>query len=174
MKKYKSGFVSIIGRPNVGKSTLLNALLDEKVSIVSKVPQTTRYAIRGILQKPNAQIVFVDTPGMHLYKDRLAAELNTVAAATLSGIELILYVVDCSRVPAREEDAIMKRLIETNLPLVMVLNKIDKSKRYLSDQNGPAGQSALYPAPLNRAQYVSAIFSLSRYARGHKHYSCFF
>lgn len=130
---FKSGFVTIIGRPNVGKSTLLNALIKNKVSIVSKIPQTTRHQIRGILNLENAQIVFVDSPGMHMFKESLAQHLNTVAKKAMSDIELILYVVDVSRAPGREEEKIMKVLLQQRTKIIMVLNKIDRGKKYLND-----------------------------------------
>lgn len=130
--KFKSGFVSILGRPNVGKSTLLNAFLGKKVSIVSTVPQTTRYQVRGILHLDNAQIVFVDTPGIHSFRKVLASHLNTVAKKCVEGIELILYVVDVSRSVGREEKSIMRFIINSKKKLIMALNKIDISKEFLS------------------------------------------
>jgi GTP-binding protein Era len=133
MSKFKCGFVSILGRPNVGKSTLLNNLLGQKVSIISKVPQTTRYIIRAILNKKDVQIVFVDTPGIHIFKDTLSSQLNTLSLGALEGVEVILYVVDCTRPPHREEEKIMNTLVRQKIPLVMALNKIDKSKKYAGD-----------------------------------------
>ena len=129
MPKIKCGFVSIIGRPNVGKSTLLNKLLNQKVSIISKVPQTTRYIIRAILTQKKFQIVFVDTPGIHLFKDNLSLELNSLSLSALEGVEAILYVVDCTREPQREEEKIMNNLVRQKVPIIMALNKIDKSKK---------------------------------------------
>lgn len=131
MENFKSGFVSIVGRPNVGKSTLLNALLGSKVSIVSSVPQTTRYKIRGILNRENAQIIFVDTPGMHLMNEELVRKLNTVAKSSFSDVELILYVVDVSRRVGREELSIMQSLLNSRNKIIMVLNKIDLGTKYL-------------------------------------------
>ena len=135
MKGFKCGFVSIVGRPNAGKSTLLNSLLKEKVSIISTMPQTTRYTIRGILNLSKAQIVFVDTPGIHLFNDTLAAELNALALSALEGVEAVLYVVDCTRVPAKEEEKIMQALLRQSqkAPVIMALNKIDKSKKHAGD-----------------------------------------
>ena len=133
MPDLKSGFVAIVGRPNAGKSTLLNAFLKQKISIVSRVPQTTRHTIRGILNLKEAQIVFVDTPGLHLYKERLSSELNSVAKNSLKDTEVILYLVDCSRPPQREENNIMNMLTSVRTPLIMVLNKIDKSRKHIND-----------------------------------------
>ncbi len=107
-KGFKSGFVTILGRPNAGKSTLLNALIDNKVSIISPIPQTTRHQIKGILNLENAQIVFVDTPGIHSFEDKLAAHLNTVAKRAIEGCDLIIYVVDMSRRPGEEEQELMR------------------------------------------------------------------
>jgi len=122
---FKSGFISIIGRPNVGKSTLLNALIGSKVSIVSEIPQTTRFQVRGILNMENAQIVFVDTPGIHSFKKSFIQHLNTVAKKSIEGIEGILYVVDVSREPGDEEEDIMRFVASAGLPTIMAFNKID-------------------------------------------------
>ncbi len=133
LEKIKSGFVALIGRPNVGKSTLLNALLNTKISIVSSVPQTTRYAIRGILNLSNAQIVFVDSPGIHSYKDNLAQYLNIIATRVLEDVEIVIYIVDVTRNPGYEEELIVKKLISLNTKIIMALNKIDKNKKFLND-----------------------------------------
>jgi len=130
-KKIKSGFIAILGRPNAGKSTLLNALLQEKISIVSPVPQTTRFQLRGILQSEDAQLVFVDTPGIHLFKGKLSHHLNKVSLASLEGIDLILYVVDVSRRPGEEEKKIMDIMVRQKAKVIMALNKIDLSKKLI-------------------------------------------
>lgn len=132
-EKFKSGFVAILGRPNVGKSTLLNVLVGNKISIISPVPQTTRYQIRGILNLEEAQIVFVDTPGMHFFKDELADYLNTIARKSISGCDLILYLADISRPPGREEEVIMDFLSAQNLKTIAVLNKIDLGIGFVND-----------------------------------------
>jgi GTP-binding protein Era len=138
---FKSGFVAIIGRPNSGKSTLLNALVGSKVSIVSAIPQTTRHQIRGILNLPSAQIVFVDTPGIHSFKDNLAGQLNSVAKGSLEGCDLIIYVVDIARHPGSEEGLIMDALLrqcdiptETGKPakILMLFNKTDIGREELA------------------------------------------
>lgn len=133
---FKSGFVTLLGRPNVGKSTLLNSLVNKKVSIVSKVPQTTRHIIRGILNLDDAQIVFVDSPGIHSFKDSLARHLNTMARKTLLDIELILYVVDVTRPLGLEEERIMDFLLRQKTKIIIALNKIDINTRFLSDYIG--------------------------------------
>ncbi|UCC95360.1 MAG: GTPase Era [Candidatus Omnitrophota bacterium] len=136
----KSGFVAMLGRPNVGKSTLLNSLVGNKISIVSAVPQTTRYQIRGILNVQNpqekgkpAQIVFVDTPGIHSFKDTLVSHLNTIAKRSLEGCDLILYVVDISRRVGKEELVITELLTSQKTKVIMVLNKIDLGKAGLNE-----------------------------------------
>ncbi len=130
---FKSGFVAILGRPNVGKSTLLNALLKTKISIVSAIPQTTRHQIKGILNSKDSQIVFVDTPGVHSFKDSLSSHLNTVAKRSLEGCDLIIYVVDVSRAPGKEEEGLIKILTKAEVATIMVLNKIDLKQKFFND-----------------------------------------
>jgi len=132
-ENFKSGFVAIIGRPNVGKSTMLNALLKTKISIVSPIPQTTRHQIKGILNLKDAQIVFVDTPGIHAFQDNLAAQLNMVAKQSIEGCDLILYVVDISRSLGKEELGIINFLIRQNIKTIMVLNKLDLGPQMLNE-----------------------------------------
>jgi GTPase len=127
---HRSGFVSIIGRPNVGKSTLLNALLGQKIAAVSPRPQTTRKKQLGILTLPNAQIVFVDTPGLHKAKHKLGEFLNQEAEEALEGVDLILWLVDASTPPTEEDmniSALLKK-ISRRTPLLLVLNKMDMLK----------------------------------------------
>jgi GTP-binding protein Era len=127
MSEHKSGFVAIIGRPNVGKSTLVNALLGQKIAAVSPRPQTTRVRQRGILTLPNAQIVFVDTPGLHKSKHKLGEFLNQEAQEALEGVDLILWLVDSSTSPTEEDKTISDLLkkISRRTQLVLVLNKTD-------------------------------------------------
>src|ERR1700686_4949455 len=103
IKTFKSGFVSIIGRPNAGKSTLLNALVGQKVAIVADKPQTTRTAIQGVVTLPNAQIVFVDTPGIHKARSLLNKRLMDTVRASIEERDLLLFVVDVTK-PVTEED----------------------------------------------------------------------
>jgi GTP-binding protein Era len=124
-KSFKSGFVSILGRPNAGKSTLLNALIGQKVAIVADKPQTTRTSIQGVLTLPEAQIVFLDTPGIHKADTPLNKRLMNAVRASLDQRDLLLFVADAAR-PFEEEDrrAIdLARKAET--PVVLVLNKVD-------------------------------------------------
>lgn len=123
----------MLGRPNVGKSTLLNALIENKVSIISPIPQTTRHQIKGILNLENAQIVFVDTPGIHSFQDKLASHLNVVAKRAIEGCDLIIYVVDLSRRPGKEEEQLMRIISNQRIKTIMVLNKIDLGKKFFND-----------------------------------------
>ena len=132
-KEFKSGFVIFLGRPNVGKSTLLNALVENKVSIISPIPQTTRHQIKGILNLENAQIIFVDTPGIHSFEDKLASHLNVVAKRAIEGCDLIIYVVDVSRRPGKEEEQLMRIITRQKIKTIMVLNKIDLGIKFFND-----------------------------------------
>ncbi|MCF7908356.1 MAG: GTPase Era [Candidatus Omnitrophica bacterium] len=132
-KNFKSGFIAILGRPNVGKSTLLNALVGDKISIMSSIPQTTRHQIRGIMNLKDAQAIFVDTPGIHSFKDKLSSHLNTIAKRSIEGCDLIIYVVDLSRKPGQEEETLMKIITTQKVKTIIVLNKVDKGVKFLND-----------------------------------------
>lgn len=122
----KSGFVMLAGRSNVGKSTLLNALIGSKVAIVTPKPQTTRHPVRGILHDERGQIVFVDTPGVFLgKKDHVSRKLNEFVKETLEGVDVILYVMDPTREAGPEEEAIRKMLRATSIPIIAIVNKAD-------------------------------------------------
>lgn len=121
--KHVSGFVAIIGRPNVGKSTLINALMGEKIAIMSPKPQTTRHRIMGVLTKPNYQIIFVDTPGLHKGKDLLNKTIDKVAVSAISDVDLILYVVDRKKDEAA--DHVIRYFKQADAKVVLVINKID-------------------------------------------------
>ena len=121
---YKAGFVSIIGRPNVGKSTLLNRILGEKIVAVSDKPQTTRNVIRGILSDETSQIVFVDTPGIHTARTRINRAMVDAAMTVVTGIDLMLLVVDATQ---KIEEAFIKDICgKSGAPIYLVLNKIDQ------------------------------------------------
>ena len=93
---YESAFITVLGRPNVGKSSLVNKICGEKIAITSNKPQTTRHKIRGVLHRSDAQLVFVDTPGIHKPRTRLGERLNTTAVSTLSEIDIVCFVVDAT------------------------------------------------------------------------------
>ena len=121
----KTGFIAIVGRPNVGKSTLLNALLGEKIAIVSKKPQTTRNRITGILTKGESQFVFMDTPGMHKAKTKLGNYMVKAISGTIGQVDAAFLVADASYPPGETELALIERLKKTELPTILVLSKID-------------------------------------------------
>ena len=121
----KSGFVALIGRPNAGKSTLMNEILGKKVAIMSDKPQTTRNRITGIYTKEDVQIVFLDTPGIHKPKHRLGEYMVDVAEKTMRDVDILFYMVDASVDFKTGEEFIVERLKSTNLPMFLILNKID-------------------------------------------------
>jgi len=121
----KSAFVVLAGRPSVGKSSLVNLFCGQKVAIVSAVPQTTRNAVRGILTRPEGQLVFVDTPGRHISEKKFNKKLMDVADRALEDAELILYVLDASRSPGPEEEAIAARLKDFQDRTAAAINKTD-------------------------------------------------
>ena len=125
---HKSGFVAVVGRPNVGKSTLMNAYLGQKIAIVSPKPQTTRTRIRGILTRPDAQIIFVDTPGIHFPKDKLGEFMVSEATGALPDADVILWLVDLSEPPGPEEKHIAQLIARerNNRPVILALNKKDR------------------------------------------------
>jgi len=121
----KSAFVAIAGRPSAGKSTLVNALCGGKVSIVSPVPQTTRNAVRGIVNRPEGQLVLLDTPGYHISDKRLNKKLKDVAVDAFADGDIVLYLIDASREPGAEEEALAEALKNAATRLVVAVNKLD-------------------------------------------------
>lgn len=122
----KSGFVSLIGRPNVGKSTLLNTLINQKIAITSNKPQTTRNIIQGIYNEEGYQIVFIDTPGIHKPINKLGKVLNKEAQSLTKDVDAILFLVDASDGLGAGDKKIIDQLKESNAPVILVLNKIDR------------------------------------------------
>ena len=122
----RAGMIAIVGRANVGKSTLLNRLLGEKVSIVSPVAQTTRRMVRGMLNEPRGQLVFMDTPGVHQASYDLGRVMNRTARAAVEGVDVVLLVLDGSTAPRAEDEGWMRRLLFHEAPIVAVLNKCDQ------------------------------------------------
>ncbi len=124
-ENFKSGFVAIVGRTNVGKSTLLNALLGRKVAIMSEKPQTTRNKILGVLNRPGAQVIFLDTPGFHKPKHRLGEHLVQVALKTLREVDVVLFLVEADGPPGPGDEFIIRELKQLKTPVLLVINKID-------------------------------------------------
>lgn len=124
-KQHKSGFIAVIGRPNVGKSTLINSLIGQKIAIMSDKPQTTRNRILCILTRPEAQIVFLDTPGIHKPKHKLGEYMVKAAEGTLKEVDAIFFVVDATEKMGSGEYYILERLQATAKPVILVVNKLD-------------------------------------------------
>ena len=124
-KDYRSGFVGIIGRPNVGKSTLLNSLVQHKVAIISEKPQTTRNRIRAVVTKPDSQLVFVDTPGFHKPRDALGERLNSMVRSTMSDVDAVVFMLDGTQTVGSGDVFIASELSKVKNPVVGVVNKID-------------------------------------------------
>ncbi|OOC60504.1 GTPase Era [Paenibacillus ihbetae] len=125
-KQFKSGFVAIIGRPNVGKSTLMNQVIGQKIAIMSDKPQTTRNKIHGVYTTPDSQIVFLDTPGIHKRQSKLGDYMNQTALGTLGEVEAVLFLVDASEGIGGGDRFIAEQLSKIKTPVMLVMNKIDK------------------------------------------------
>jgi GTP-binding protein Era len=122
----RSGFVAVVGRTNVGKSTLVNALVGEKVAIVTPKPQTTRNVIRGILNEERGQMVFLDTPGLHKPRTRMNESMVRQALDSVEGVDVVLWMLDAARPWLAEEEQMAERLREHSLPLVIAVNQVDR------------------------------------------------
>lgn len=127
-KEFHSGYVAILGRPNVGKSTLMNNLVGEKIAIISSKAQTTRNRIMSILNTDKAQIIFLDTPGIHKPQHKLGDYMVKAALTTLKDVDLVLFVVDVTEKRSTGDDHILELLRNAKLPVILVLNKIDLLK----------------------------------------------
>ena len=126
---FKSGFVTLIGRPNVGKSTLMNYLIGQKIAITSNKPQTTRNRIQTVLTPDEGQIVFVDTPGIHKAKNKLGEYMVNVAEKTLNEVDVVLWLVEPTTFIGAGEQHIAKQLQRVKTPVILVINKVDSVKR---------------------------------------------
>ena len=127
--QFKSGFATLIGRPNVGKSTLMNRLIGQKIAITSSKPQTTRNRIQTVYTAKEGQIVFVDTPGIHKAKNRLGDYMVNVAEHTLREVDVILWLVEPSDFIGAGERHILEKLSKVDTPVILVINKIDTVKK---------------------------------------------
>ena len=129
-KKFKSGFVSILGRTNVGKSTLINALVGEKVAIMTNKPQTTRTAIKAIVNRENSQIIFIDTPGIHKPKSKLGETMIESAYGAMDGVDAVLFIIEAtSEEIGRGDRRILDKLKELNKRTILIINKMDLVKK---------------------------------------------
>lgn len=128
-ENFKSGFVAIIGRPNVGKSTLMNYLIGQKIAITSKKPQTTRNKIQTVYTCEDGQIIFLDTPGIHKAKNKLGEYMVNVAEQTLKDVDVILWLVEPTTYIGAGEKHIAEQLQKTSLPVILVINKVDTVKK---------------------------------------------
>ena len=126
---FKSGFVAIIGRPNVGKSTLMNHLIGQKIAITSKKPQTTRNRIQTVYTCEDGQIVFLDTPGIHKAKNKLGEYMVNVAEQTLKDVDVVLWLVEPTTFIGAGEKHIAEQLEKINIPVILVINKVDTIKK---------------------------------------------
>ena len=128
-ENFKSGFVTLIGRPNVGKSTLMNHLIGQKIAITSNKPQTTRNRIQTVLTTEEGQIVFVDTPGIHKAKNKLGEYMVNIAERSLNEVDVVLWLVEPSNFIGAGEKHIIEQLKKVKTPVILVINKIDMVKR---------------------------------------------
>ena len=130
-RQYRSGFATLIGRPNVGKSTLMNALIGQKIAITSKKPQTTRNRIQTVYTSEEGQIVFLDTPGIHKAKNKLGNYMVNVAERTMADVDVILWLVEPTDYIGAGEQHIIEQLKKTKTPIILVINKIDTVQKEL-------------------------------------------
>ncbi len=173
MSGFRSGFVTLVGRPNVGKSTLLNAICGEKVAITSDKPQTTRTQVRGVLTRPDAQLVFLDTPGIHRPRTALGERLNATASSSLGDVDVACLVIDATA-PVGPGD----RFVAAKLPpdAVVVLNKCDIAGReQIVEQLARAGDfdfSAYFPVSARTGEGVDVLVDhlVERMPEGPKYY----
>jgi GTP-binding protein Era len=128
-KRFKSGFVSVIGRPNVGKSTLINQLLGERITIISSKPQTTRNSIRCIYTNEDSQIIFIDTPGIHKPMHKLGEYMMNAATESLKGVDVVIAVIDASMEISNADMDIIEIAKQVKSPVILVLNKVDKIEK---------------------------------------------
>ena len=159
---FKSGFVAIVGRPNVGKSTLLNKILKTKVSITSNKAQTTRNNIRGILNQENSQIVFVDTPGIHKPKSGFGDLMNSSAIESMKDCEMILFLIEANSEFGKGDKRILDIVAKKNIPVFLIINKIDAIKKdvlimKLNEFNQVQGVNKVIPISAENGKNVNVL-----------------
>lgn len=153
MKDFKSGFVAVIGRPNVGKSTLLNTVIGQKIVIATDKAQTTRKRIKGIFTNEEGQIVFIDTPGIHKPLDKLGEFLMDEAKCSIPDADLILFLVDVSEPAGAGDKWIVENLLKkTDIPIIIVLNKVDKLKDVIKKEQNLLTYKMLFDKNLPTAK----------------------
>jgi len=159
---YRSGMVALVGRPNVGKSTLMNRILGEKVSIVSRRPQTTRHRIMGIHSTEGCQMVFVDTPGIHQSTKKINRYMIQAATSALEGVDVVVMVVEALRWESQDA-AILERLAEVDTPVILVINKVDqvhpreKLLPFLEEMQGRFDFAAMIPLAAQKGDNVAPL-----------------
>jgi len=153
--KHRSGFAAIIGRPNVGKSTLMNSLIGEKISIISDKPQTTRNRIQCVLTRPDYQVIFIDTPGLHKPRNKLGEYMVRVARNTLEEVDVIIFIVDIYEGIGRGDWYIAEELMQIKTPVILVVNKIDRITNI--EEAGKTAEEFYKQAEFDELIMVSAI-----------------
>ena len=165
MSEFKSGFVSIIGRTNVGKSTLLNNLIKEDVSITANKPQTTRLAIRAIANRENSQIIFIDTPGIHLPKSKLSETMVDTAFASLQDVDVILFMVEAtSKGIGKGDTYILEKLKEKHKKVILIINKIDLVEKeslfkIIEEYSKQYDFSSVIPIEATKGKYAETVLN---------------
>jgi len=167
MKKLRSGYIAVVGRPNVGKSTLVNRLVGEKISIVSRKAQTTRHRITGILTNDDAQFVFVDTPGFQTkFSNALNRAMNRGVTTTLNDVDVVLFVVEAGRFDAKDK-AVLK-LLPADRPAILVVNKIDQLKErnallpFLAEVSAAHDFAAVVPVSAAKGKQTDQLLEETR------------
>ncbi len=167
MKKLRSGYIAIVGRPNVGKSTLLNRLVGEKISIVSRKAQTTRHRITGIVTNDDAQYVFVDTPGFQTkFSNALNRSMNRGVTQTLSDVNLVLFVIEAGRYDAKDQAVV--RLLPKDRPVILVINKTDQLKDrtallpFLAEVSAEHDYAAIVPISAAKGRQTDELLAEAR------------
>src|SRR5690606_15456654 len=165
--RFRTGYVAIVGRPNVGKSTLLNNLIQQKISITSRKAQTTRHSINGILTDQQSQFVFVDTPGFQTcYKNRMNAAMNRVVSQCINDVDLVLFVIEALRFDERDQQVLT--LMSGSTPVVLVVNKIDRLQDknkllpFLDAMAKKFNFSALFPVSAAKKEQLSELIEIIR------------